>query len=87
MIAGANVRYRIAKQSSNSRDQIAILCLHLEEGAGVNVETVRRWFLKFGSTIAANLRRTRPRPSDHWHSMKWWSSSGETLLALAGRGQ
>ncbi len=28
---------------------------------------MRRWFLKFGSTIAANLRRTRPRPSDHWH--------------------
>lgn len=24
-------------------------------------------FLKFGSTIAANLRRTWPRPSDHWH--------------------
>ncbi len=23
--------------------------------------------MKFGSTIAANLRRTRPRPSDHWH--------------------
>ncbi len=28
---------------------------------------MRRWFLKFGSTIAANLRRTRPRPSDHRH--------------------
>jgi transposase-like protein len=27
---------------------------------------MRRWFLKFGSTIAANLRRVRPRPSDHW---------------------
>jgi transposase-like protein len=33
----------------------------------VSYETVRRWFLKFGSAIAANLRRTRPRPSDHWH--------------------
>jgi transposase-like protein len=31
------------------------------------LRTVRRWFLNFGSTIAANLRRTRPRPSDHWH--------------------
>jgi len=31
------------------------------------LRTVRRWFLKFGSVIAANLRRTRPRPSDHWH--------------------
>ncbi len=33
----------------------------------VSYETVRRWFLKFGLTIAANLRRARPRPSDHWH--------------------
>ncbi len=24
-------------------------------------------FLKFGTVIAANLRRTRPKPSDHWH--------------------
>jgi putative transposase len=28
---------------------------------------VRRWFLKFGSIIAANLKRARPKPSDHWH--------------------
>ncbi len=33
----------------------------------VSYETVRRWFLKFGPVIAANLRRTRPRPSGHWH--------------------
>jgi transposase-like protein len=33
----------------------------------VSYETIRRWFLKFGPTIAANLRRTRPRPSDYWH--------------------
>jgi putative transposase len=24
-------------------------------------------FLKFGPSIAANIRRSRPRPSDHWH--------------------
>ena len=30
-------------------------------------ETVRRWFLKFGPLIAANIRRSRPQPSDHWH--------------------
>ena len=23
--------------------------------------------MKFGTVIAANLRRTRPKPSDHWH--------------------
>ena len=33
----------------------------------VSYGTVRRRFLKFGSTIAANLRRARPRPSGHWH--------------------
>ncbi len=38
-----------------------------ERGPDNSYETVRRWFLKFGSTIAANLRRARPRPSDHWH--------------------
>jgi transposase-like protein len=37
-----------------------------ERGLDVSYETVRRWFLKFGTTIAANLHRARPRPSDHW---------------------
>ena len=31
-----------------------------ERGVDVSYETVRRWFLKFGPTIAAKLRRTRP---------------------------
>jgi transposase-like protein len=38
-----------------------------ERGLDVSYETIRRWFLTFGPAIAANLRRTRPRPSDHWH--------------------
>ncbi len=38
-----------------------------QRGLDISYETVRRWFLKFGSIIAANLRRGRPRPSDHWH--------------------
>ncbi len=38
-----------------------------ERGLDISYEIVRRWFLKFGATIAANLRRARPRPSDHWH--------------------
>jgi len=38
-----------------------------ERGLDISYETVRRWFLKFGSIIAGNLRRGRPRPSDHWH--------------------
>ncbi len=47
-----------------------------ERGLDVSYETVRRWFLKFGSTIAANLRRTRPRPSDHRGAV-------DSLLAMA----
>ena len=38
-----------------------------ERGLDVSHETVRRWFLKFGGTIAAKLRTNRPSPSDHWH--------------------
>jgi len=38
-----------------------------ERGLDVSYETVRRWFLKFGSVVAANLKRVRPRPSDYWH--------------------
>ncbi len=38
-----------------------------ERGLDVSYETVRRWFGKFGTVIAANLRRIRPRHSDHWH--------------------
>ncbi len=35
-----------------------------ERGLDVSCETIRRWFLTFGSIIAANLRRTRSKPSD-----------------------
>ncbi len=38
-----------------------------ERGLEVSNETARRWFLKFGIQIAADLRRTRPRSNDRWH--------------------
>lgn len=38
-----------------------------ERGLDISYETARRWFLKFGSPVARNLRRNRPTPSDHWH--------------------
>ena len=38
-----------------------------ERGLDASYESVRRWFVKFGPTIAANLRQPRPKPSDHWH--------------------
>ncbi len=69
-----------------------------ERGLDISYETVRLRFLKFGSTIAANLRRTRPRPSDHWHldemviviqRKRYWlwravDNEGEVLDFLAG---
>ena len=38
-----------------------------ERGLDISYETVRRWFLKFGTPIARNLRHMRPTPSDYWH--------------------
>ena len=38
-----------------------------ERGLNDSYETVRRWFLKFGSQISADFRTTRPAPSDHWY--------------------
>ena len=38
-----------------------------ERGPDLSYETTRPRFLKFGTVVAANLRRGYPRPSDHWH--------------------
>src|SRR5260370_30383936 len=38
-----------------------------ERGLDISYETVRRWVLKFGPSIARRLRRHRPRPSARWH--------------------
>jgi len=44
----------------------------------VSYETVRRWVLKFGATVAQRLRRQRPCPSDRWHLDKM-------VVQVAGR--
>jgi len=49
-----------------------------ERSLDISYETIRRWFLKFGSMIAANLRRVRARPSDYWHL-------DEMVLVIRGR--
>src|SRR5213082_2918036 len=49
-----------------------------ERGLDVSYETVRRWVLKFGATVAQRLRRRRPRPSDRWHL-------DEMVVRTAGR--
>ena len=36
-------------------------------GIDVSYETVRCWADKFGRAIAANIRRSRPRPGSIWH--------------------
>ena len=38
-----------------------------ERGLDISYETMRRWVLKLGPTIARRLRQRRPRPSDRWH--------------------
>jgi putative transposase len=52
--------------------------LFAERGLEVSHETVRRWVLKFGATVAQRLRRRRPRPSDRWHL-------DEMVMRIAGR--
>jgi putative transposase len=49
-----------------------------ERGLDVSYETVRRWVLKFGPTVACRLRQRRPRPSDRWHL-------DEMVVRIAGR--
>jgi putative transposase len=41
--------------------------LMFERGVIVSYETIRRWCLKFGPAIAAELRRRRSRPQGKWH--------------------
>jgi putative transposase len=41
--------------------------LMAQRGVKVTYETIRQWCLKFGQTIADELRLRRPRPGDKWH--------------------
>ena len=38
-----------------------------ERGVFVSYETIRVWVAKFGTQIAAKIRRDRPGPADKWH--------------------
>ena len=38
-----------------------------QRGVDVSYETIRAWTLKFGTKIAANLRRRKLPPSPRWH--------------------
>jgi len=72
-----------------------------ERGLDVSYESIRRWVLKFGSTIARRLRQRRPKPTTHWHldemvvriageRMDLWravDSEGEVLDIVVQRGR
>jgi DDE domain len=49
-----------------------------ERGIVVSYETVRRWVNHFGPTIAAELRKRRPKPHSTWHL-------DEVYLKIGGR--
>src|SRR5271169_4167813 len=49
-----------------------------ERGIAVSYETVRRWVNHFGPTIAAELRKRRPKPHSTWHL-------DEVYLKIEGR--
>src|SRR6266850_6608711 len=49
-----------------------------ERGLDLSYETIRRWVLKFGPSIARRLRQQRPRPSDRWHL-------DEMVVRIAGK--
>ena len=50
----------------------------LERGVDVSYETIRRWVLKFGPSIARGLRRRQPQPGDIWHL-------DEVFVKIAGK--
>jgi transposase-like protein len=53
-----------------------------ERGILVSYETVRRWVKYFGPTIAAELRRRRPKPHSTWHLDEVFSTIDGRLVYL-----
>ena len=47
-----------------------------ERGIVVSYETIKRWMLKFGPAIAANVRSRRTQPSGTWHLDEFFISIG-----------
>jgi transposase-like protein len=54
----------------------------LVEVRRVSYETVRRWVNHFGSAIAANLRKPRPKPHSTWHLDEAYIKIDERLVYL-----
>ena len=49
-----------------------------ERGVVVSYEAIRVWVARFGTQIAAKIRRDRPGPADKWHL-------DEVVLKINGR--
>src|SRR5580700_11062929 len=53
-----------------------------ERGIAVSHETVRRWVNHFGPTIAARLRKRRPKPCTTWHLDEIYLKSDGRMVYL-----
>jgi putative transposase len=53
-----------------------------ERGIDVSYETIRCWTLKFGPSIARNLKRRRPTPSARWHLDEMVANIGGRCMYL-----
>ena len=56
-----------------------------ERGLDLSHETVRRWVLKFGPSIARGLRQRRPRLTNRWHLDEMVVQIGGQQMYPAGR--
>jgi len=65
LLALHRVRAQLVKTRTALANQMRGLLA--ERGIMVSYETVRRWVRYFGPTIAADLRRRRPKPHSTWH--------------------
>lgn len=52
--------------------------MFLQRGIDVSYETIRRWVVKFGPSIARGLRRRQPRSGNIWHL-------DEVIVKISGR--
>jgi putative transposase len=64
--------YRFAVSYRDVEEMLA------RRGIVVSYETIRRWCLKFGPLFAAEIRRRRSHPRNHWHL-------DELYLRIGGR--
>ncbi|SDE42132.1 IS6 family transposase [Belnapia rosea] len=53
-----------------------------ERGVVVSYESIRRWCLRFGTELAAKLRKRRPRPGDTWHMDEVYLKTNGELFYL-----